>query len=346
MASTNSLFPTSKRRSVRSILILMAMFALAALASATPVITITSPAASATVSSPAQVTASATSSGAVSLMQVYVDGVKKYEVKAAKISTTLSLASGAHRLTVVATDGTSVKSYVNFTVAASSSAVPSTAITTNDIDQKTGWGSCDVCAGPGGAGATVPHSVTYGQADPAMDGNSVKFHIGDSSTSQSYATALWWQYAGASDNYKHFIYDVHFYLKDPAAAQALEFDVNQTRKADGVKYIFGTECDIRGTHVWRVYDNLNKKWTSTGVTCSAPTAYAWHHLVWEFARTSAGPQFVSLTLDGVKHYVNMQVNKRSGTGNSTLLNVAVQLDGNGVTKPYDEWVDGITITRW
>ena len=322
-----------------------------AAAFATPAITITQPAPGATVGSPVQVTASATSAGsAITLLQVYVDGAKKYEVKAAQLSTTVSLASGAHKLTIVAYDAAgSAKASVNFSVGASpsgsSSPVPDGAITTANIDELAGWNSCDICAGPGGAGSTVAHSVAYAQADPSRDGSSIKFHIGDS-TAVRYGTALWWKYAGASDSYSHFVYDVYFYLKNPSAAQALEFDVNQTRKADGVKYIFGTECDIRGTHTWRVYDNYNKKWTSTGITCAMPTAYQWHHLVWEFERTSTGPNFVALTLDGTKHYVNMQVQKRTGTGSSTLLNVAFQLDGNGVTSPYDAWLDSVTISRW
>jgi len=331
---------------------LVAMAGLAAAAWAAPVVTIVSPTAGATVGAPVQVAASATSSSGVPLMQVYVDGTKKYEIKAAALSTSLSLAAGAHKLTVVADDGTITKASLTFTVGSASSTsssptsgIPSTAVVTGDLDEKTGWASCDVCSGPGGAGATVAHSLAYAQPDPSRDGKSAKFHLGDG-TALRYATALWWQYAPAKDASAHFIYDLYFYLKDPAAAQALEFDVNQTRQADGVKYIFGTECDIRGTHTWRVYDNYARTWTSTGVACSAPTAYQWHHLVWEFARTSTGPQFVSVTLDGVKHYVNMQMRKRSNSGSSTLLNVAVQLDGNSVTKPYDEWVDGVTITQW
>src|SRR3954470_16983684 len=138
------------------------MIFLTAMAWAAPVITVASPVAGSTTGSPVQVTAKATSSAGVSLMQVYVDGVKKYEVKAASVNTTVSLAAGAHKLTVTATDGTIVKSYVNFTVGSSStstttstSGIPSNALVTSNVDEKTGWSSCDVCAGPGGAGATV-----------------------------------------------------------------------------------------------------------------------------------------------------------------------------------------------
>src|SRR4051812_46365870 len=96
------------------------MIFLTAMAWATPVITLASPVDGSTTGSPVQVTASATSSSAITLMQVYVDGVKQYEVKAASVNTALTLGAGAHKLTVIATDGTIVKSYVNFTVGSSS----------------------------------------------------------------------------------------------------------------------------------------------------------------------------------------------------------------------------------
>ena len=319
---------------------------LATAAFAAPVVTITAPASSATVGAPVQITAAATDTSPVTLMQVYVDGVKKYEVKAAAVSTSLSLSGGSHKLTVVAYDSSSnAKATEYFTVSSIASALPSSAVTAANIDEITGWTSCDVCAGAGGAGQTVTHSVAYGQTDPAMDGNSIKFSIGDS-TAVRYATVLWWQYVTPDENASNFVYDLYFYLKKPSVAQALEFDVNQTRKIDSIKYIFGTECDLKMTHTWRVYDNYNKKWTSTGVACAVPTAYAWHHLTWEFQRTATGPLFVAVTLDGVKSYVNMQVQSRPATGSGSHLNVAVQLDGNSVTAPYDEWVDKLQLSHW
>ena len=320
---------------------------LATAAFAAPVVTITAPASSATVPAPVQITASATGTSTVTLMQVYIDGVKQYQVKAASINTSLSLSGGSHKLSVVAYDSTSnAKATEYFTVGASSTtAIPAGAITAANIDQITGWTSCDVCAGAGGAGKTVTHSVAYGQTDPALDGNSITFSIGDSNP-VSYATVLWWQYVNPDESASNFAYDLYFYLKTPSVAQALEFDVNQTRKTDAIKYIFGTECDLKMTHTWRVYDNYNKKWTSTGVACAVPAAYTWHHLTWEFQRTATGPLFVAVTLDGVKSYVNMQVQSRPNTGSGSHLNVAVQLDGNSVTAPYDEWVDEMQLSHW
>ena len=85
------------------------------------------------------------------------------------------------------------------------------------------------------------------------------------------SNALWWKQLGANSAVSNFQYDLYFYLKNPSAAQALEFDVNQS--LNGYKYIFGTECNLRGTYAgyWRVYDSVTH-WQNTGVACTGITA--------------------------------------------------------------------------
>ncbi len=70
-----------------------------------PSVTICQPAANATVSSPVQVVAGTTDTRTVTLVQIYVDGAKVYEVKASSINTSVTVSAGAHRLTVQAYDG-------------------------------------------------------------------------------------------------------------------------------------------------------------------------------------------------------------------------------------------------
>lgn len=67
-----------------------------------PSVTICTPTANATVSSPMQLVAGTTSSTSVTYMAVWVDGVKKYQTYANKINTTLSLSAGTHRVTAQA----------------------------------------------------------------------------------------------------------------------------------------------------------------------------------------------------------------------------------------------------
>jgi hypothetical protein len=81
-----------------------------------PSVTICTPSAGQTVSSPVHIVALTTDSKTVNLMQVYIDGVKKYEVYASSLDTSLVMASGTHRLAVRASDGTIFKQVIYITV--------------------------------------------------------------------------------------------------------------------------------------------------------------------------------------------------------------------------------------
>jgi len=93
-------------------------------ATASGSVTVASPANGATVGSPMQVVASAQapSGRTITAMQVYVDNVSVYSVKAASINTSLSVTSGAHYVVVQAWDSTGAvyKTPRNITVSGSS----------------------------------------------------------------------------------------------------------------------------------------------------------------------------------------------------------------------------------
>jgi len=325
----------------RKLMLLASALLWSSVALAVPTVTITAPATGSTTGSPVQITANATSTSTITLMQVYVDGQKKYEVRGSSLNTSLTLATGSHRLTVQAYDSSGIgKATLNFTIG-TLLANPTTATlaTFSNIEQLTGWQSCDSCAGPGGAGPTAPHSMTQNVADPSMDGKAAEFWLGGDTP---YSAALWWKQLGARDSATKFTYDLYFYLKNPSVSQALEFDVNQT--LNGKMYIFGTECNLKGTKTWRVYDHYDK-WINTGIPCAVPAAYTWHHLVWEFQRTSDGKMhFLSVTLNGKKSYVDRKQLPRPKTVRE--LNVAFQLDGNSTMTDYSAWLDKVTLKIW
>lgn len=207
-----------------------------------------------------------------------------------------------------------------------------------DLDQVSGWQSCTVCAGAGGSGKVAAYSMTKGVSSPSMDGRAARFNLGGSTP---YTAALWWKQLGANSNAHHFKYDLYFYIKNPGASQALEFDVNQS--VGGKKYIFGTECSMK-SGVWKVW-NYDTRWQSTGVACHPPTAYKWHHLVEEFQRTTTGKvKFVSITLDGNTHYINRTYGPRPS--GSKEINVAFQMDGNKSQTDYSVWLDKVKLTYW
>ena len=305
-------------------------------------VTISSPSSGSTKGSSVHFVASASNFGTVNAMQIYDNGTLKYKVSGAKLDTTLSMGSGSHAITVKAwnTSGSSTTAKTSFSVSSGSPVTaPSSATTFGNIDSMSGWEHCGACAGIGGAGTVAPYSMTQNQNSPSMDGKSTMHWIG---SGKPYSNALWWKQLGPRPETTHFVYDLYFYYTDSGAPQSLEFDVNQA--LNGQKYTFGTQCSVRGSKQWDVWDSYHKKWISTGIACPPPPTYKWNHLVWEFQRVNGQTKFISVTLNGVKHYVN-----RSYAPHSTSvkeLDVAFQMDGNNVQKPYKVWLDKVTLKAW
>lgn len=208
----------------------------------------------------------------------------------------------------------------------------------SQIQRMSGWENCVTCAGANAAGPGAAIGSAVGISSPSLSGNSRVFSI---ASSHPYADALWWKQLGAVNTATNLVYDVYFYLKAPQNAQALEFDNNQ---ANGrMRWIFGTQCNIAAGH-WDVWGNAQGNWISTGIPCKMPSAFAWHHLTWEFKRSGSQLIYIALTLDGVKHYVNRAYTGRGSGVNE--LNVAVQLDMRGNHAAYQEWVDNVSLKYW
>lgn len=332
--------------------LLTVSFALAAASFAG--VTVSSPANGATSGSPVHVVASATSTSPITGMRVYVDNVSAYSTSAAKIDAYVAMSQAKHNVVVQAWDSTGAvfKQAITITVSGTTPtptpaptpapglpAPPSTAVVKSNIDQMTGWASCTVCAGIGANGPSATYSMVENQASPSLDGNSAKFSI---SGTTPYSDALWWKQLGADNTKSNFKYDVYFYLTNSNLPQALEFDVNQS---DGLhKFIFGTQCSPRGDHTFDTWDNANAKWVSTGIACAPPAAFAWHHLTWEFKRTSTQVIFVGFTYDGVTHYLNRATNARASSAKE--INVAFQMDGDYAMHAYSVWLDKVSLTEW
>jgi hypothetical protein len=208
-----------------------------------------------------------------------------------------------------------------------------------NIDQMTGWKSCSACAGRGGDGPIAKYWMKQGVSSPSKDGKAVQFFVGGSTP---YANALWWKQLGANDAPANFVYDLYYYIKTPSASQALEFDVNHARL--GKRFIFGTECDFKNLKVWKVYDPYNRKWRATSIACRVPKAYTWNHLTLEFRRADGKTKFVTVTINGTKHYFNRAYSPHASSARE--INVAFQMDGNKYQTDYSVWVDKITLKYW
>lgn len=336
------MFGGFKKTARRMALSTLATFAMASAAMAGTV-TISTPSSGATVKSPFHLVASASSSTSISGMSVYVNGAKVKSTTSSKIDTYISTSTGSKRISVQGYDrnGAFTKT-INISVSGTtttSSYSTSGGKTYSGIDQMSGWASCTVCAGTDGRGDVAKYSMTRGQSSPSMDGRSTKFWLGGTN---NYTNALWWKQLGANSNAKRFVYDLYIYMKNPSASQALEFDVNQS--TGGRKYIFGTECNFRGGGYWRVW-SASTSWVRTGIPCTKAAAYKWHHVVWEFQRTSDKKvKFIAVTFNGKKHYVNRVYNSKSS--GASEINVAFQMDGDKYQTDYSVWVDKMKLTYW
>ena len=209
------------------------------------------------------------------------------------------------------------------------------------VEKMSGWGSCSACAGKGGNGPVAPYYMKRGIGSPSLDGHSSEYHIGGST---AYSNALFWksvrtQMGSAISSARHFIYDAYFYVKNPTAVQAIEFDVNQYVNHHAL--VLGTQCNVRAGHHWDIWDNPNKRWVSSGAYCPTPTAYKWHHVIVEVERVSGDKlRYVSITLDGSKHYLNRYYGPRSTSWTGVTLNF--QIDGNSHQDDYSVWVNKLT----
>jgi hypothetical protein len=309
-------------------------------------VTVSSPAAGSSVGSPVHFVASASSASAITAIKIYVDNNVAFSTSASKLDTNVTMSAGSHYVVVQAWDssGNVMKTPLNITVSSVSSggggSVPSTAKVFSDIDHMTGWQSCNACAGPGGDGAKIPYAMAQNQSSPSMDGRSVKFSVSGSS---AYGAALWWKQLGADATKRNFVYDMYFYMTTPLYSQALEFDMNQA--VAGRRYIFGTQCDYKDHKTWDVFDGVARHWVSTGIPCTPPSAYVWHHVVFEFQRTTDNrAKFISVTLDGKKSYFNKSYAPHASSVNE--LNVAFQMDQDGKANDYSTWVDKIKMSAW
>jgi hypothetical protein len=312
-------------------------------------VVISSPAEGAMVGSPAQVAAGVVGSTPISSMQLYVDGAVSLQVASSQINTAVQLPAGDHTMVAQAWDqnGNAYKSApVHVMVQASApvqgptpaptpSAPPAPAANASQIQTQGGWDDCDACAGEAGNGPHTAHAMVQGVSSPSKSGAAARFDVGGT----AWGAALWWHELGGHDEAQNLRYDLDFYVESVSNAQALEFDVNQT--TGGNKYIFGTECDFRGSGTWRVWNGPGHTWVSTGVGCGAPDP-GWHHLTWEFQRNGGQAHFIAVTLDGNRHDVGMAFGGIGAGGSG--LDVAFQADLTGSGGNQSVWLDNVNLS--
>ena len=221
-----------------------------------------------------------------------------------------------------------------FLIAAASFATAQT--TFSKIEEMSGWGSCTGCAG---GGQNANYSMTQKQSSPSMDGNSTKFAI---SGTTAFSHGLWWRRMSSNTTATHFVFDMYYYMPTPGASQGLEFAANQGLSSGWYK--FSTQCSF-GSQLWRVWDSKNGGWVNTGIACPRPPANTWQHVTFEYARSNGKAVFVSITVNGQKHYVNKSFSPQAKSSSGSV-GIHFELNGNSSETAYKVYADKMQLKYW
>jgi hypothetical protein len=294
------------------------------------------------------VVASASPKNPIFFMRVYVDQLAMYFTYTNSINTQLFVAAGQHTVEVMAED---TSGYISATIV--NVTVTTQAQTTiSGIQNMPGWQTCagDFPAGSGRAGQVCasgnPNPPTFsmkqGQPSPAMDGQSAQFSI---SGPNGYSNQLSFNAIAGGNNVSHFIYDLYFYIDNPAAPQALEFDINQT--FGGTRWVWGSECNFKGETppMWDIWDDGTGIWRETNVPCDVFPANTWIHLIWTVERVGDQVHYISLQVGNQVYNVDTYYNDQPDW---TLeeIDVAFQMDLAQPPVPYNVWLDEVNLTAY
>jgi hypothetical protein len=302
-------------------------------------LTVSSPQNGQNVPSSVHFVASATSTYSITGMSIYIDGVKKYHVYASSIDTNLTVSDGGQSVSVKAWDASGKMFRKDLTIYSGTTTSSGSSVTYDRIEEKSGWDSCTDCAG---GGRNAVYWMKQNIASPSLDGNATEFFVGGSTP---YSHALFWKrLAGANTAQHHFLLDMYYYLKDPAASQGLEFETHQT--FGGYRYKAPWLCSF-DHKLWKVFDPAIGTWSPTTLPCVRPPANTWQHVVFEAERTSDNKVlFVAVTINGVKTFINKKVIPLKVSSTLSGTGVHFQLDGNRYQTDYHAWIDKMKLTVW
>jgi hypothetical protein len=282
-------------------------------------------------------------------MRIYVDKLAVYFTITASIDTLIFTAPGKHTVEVMAEDN---QGYISSTILNVNVTSQQAQTTIGDIQNLPGWQSCaaDFATGSGRDGQVCASgnpnppvsTITQGQATPSMDGKSAQFTMGGPN---GYSNELYFNAVAGGDSVSHFTYDLYFYVDNPAAPQALEFDVNQT--FGGRRWVWGSECNFKGEHPgrWDIWDDSTGLWKGTSIPCDAFPANTWIHLVWKFERVGEQVHYISLTVGDQLYNVDTYYGDQPGW---TLeeIDAAFQMDLPQPPVSYNVWLDKVNLTAF
>ena len=321
-------------------------------------LTVSSPVAASSVSSPFTVSATANNcqSQAVSSIGYSIDQGNANKVDGAVLDTQAAANPGNHTLHVLAwgADGSSCSTDVSITVsdAAASTAggpvIPANAITVSQIQQLPNWhGEFDTKTA---AGTGTAQGVMNLTSSPSLSGSSLEMQTQFTNNGgERYHVGF-----GADPLATHFVYDAWVYLASPSDSIAnLEIDMNQVL-ANGQTVIYGFQCDGYSS-TWDFTQNAgtpqapNGKWVHSAASCNVKdwSTDTWHHVQVAYSRDDAGNvTYESVWLDGTAQTINQTVPASFALGWGQVLLTNFQIDGRGASGSNTVYLDNLSVSRW
>jgi hypothetical protein len=316
---------------------------------------VTAPSNNSTVNSPANYTATATStcSKGVASMGVYVNNQLIYVVQGATLNTQISLSPGSQHTVVEEWDYCGGASYTPINVT-----VQQVGTVLSNLQGSGGWNSwgelapvydiCSPCSG-------VNWSMWEHQGSPSLSGNASRFNIGGSIP---YSDVLWSLPVLGQNTTQNvpdtghtllptlhnFTYDTSFFVTNAAVTQVQEFDINLYMNGAGM--IWGNQCNNLGGGVWDIWDNVNAKWVSTGFACTLINN-GWNHVTIQVQRGSGNTViYQSITMNGVTMNINKTFPPFSVPSGWWGMTLNYQMDGNFQQASNSTYLDNFNFTYW
>lgn len=319
-------------------------------------LTVSSPLAAASVSSPFSVSASATScqSQAVSSIGYSIDQGAASQIQGTVLDAQAVAAAGQHTVHVLASgaDGSSCTADVAITVSdtaippSKGPAIPANAVTVSQIQQLPTWRD-DFDTGTGSGSSQGVMTLT---SSPSLSGSALQMQTSFTENGgERYHVSF-----GTDPLATHFVYDAWVYLASPSDSIAnLELDMNQVL-ANGETVIYGFQCD-GWSNTWDFTQNAgtpsapNGKWVHSAAACDVKnwSTDTWHHVQVAYSRDDAGNvTYQSVWLDGNEQPINETVPASFELGWSQVLLTNFQIDGRGASGSNTIYLDNLSISRW
>lgn len=187
-----------------------------------------------------------------------------------------------------------------------------------------------------------------------MDSNSAEFSMastGAGTACAGYCNMLYFNPIAGGNNVSNFVYDLYFWIDNPDAPQALEFDLNQayddTAMGNPQRWVWGSECNFKGETpgMWDIWDDESGIWRATSVPCNAFPANTWNHLTWTFERVGSQVHYDTLTVNGQAYKVDTYYNNQQGW-DLEEIDTAFQMDLDSNGDPYNVWLDKVSLTAY